>query len=353
MELDATRTYREDCEKVADALAGMLADDLEALRGTNWVVTGGTGQLGAASVNLLDALSVRQGLGLTITAASFDEDRFPERFCEDTRGRVAFRYYNAVDGYDLTGADYVIHAAGYGDPRSMMTNPVGILHVNIEGLDLLLEGLRQNGHGRLVYLSSGEAYGQARADLPAFTEDYSGPVDTMETRSCYPTAKRAGESLCRSYFAQYGVEAVVCRQCHAFGPGFGAHDSRVAASFARSAAAGEPIVMKSTGAQVRSWCHELVAASAHIFLAVRGEAGQAYNVAPSETASIAEFAQMLAAAGDTEVTFDVPTDAERAGFTKVERAVLDNAKLRARGWQQPMALADSIDRTVTCVREVL
>jgi len=112
-----------------------------------------------------------------------------------------------------------------------------------------------------------------------------------------------------------------------------------------------PIVLKSAGAQVRSWCHELDAAGAYVALAVRGEAGRAYNVAPAETCSIREFAEGLARAGGTSVTAAPPTDSEARGFTNVERAVLDATRLRELGWRQALPLERAFAHTVACLRE--
>ena len=35
-----------------------------------------------------------------------------------------------------------------------------------------------------------------------FTEDYSGYVDCTKPRSCYPSSKRAAETLCVSYVSE-------------------------------------------------------------------------------------------------------------------------------------------------------
>lgn len=349
--LDETPAYRRGIETTATTLESTLGD-MSPLVNTSWVITGGTGQLGAATVNLLDTLSQRNGLGLRIIVAARHEDRYRRRFSDDTQSRIKFHRYETGRHFSLSGIDYVIHAAGYGDPRSMSTDPVGILQTNIGGLQLLLQEFVNASPGRLVYISSGEVYGRPTAGLESFEECYSGPVDTMETRSCYPTAKRAGEALCRAYFAQYGVESVVARQCHVYGPGFSPRDSRVAASFAKDAADGNQVVMKSAGAQVRSWCHELDAASAYVLLAVRGLAGEAYNIAPKEMASISDLAKLFATESGTQVVFENPNNEERSIFTKIHRAVLDSRKIRTLGWHEALNLSDGISLTVQSLRAI-
>ena len=56
-------------------------------------------------------------------------------------------------------------------------------------------------------------------------------------------------------------------------------NSRADAQFLRNALEHQDIVMKSEGAQVRSWCYVADAVNALLLLLRKGEAGQAYNVA--------------------------------------------------------------------------
>jgi nucleoside-diphosphate-sugar epimerase len=349
MALDAAAAYRRDLYQAASNLSQLIVD-VRSLRGTTWLITGGTGQIGAASVDLLNTLSQTENLKLNIIVAAHNKRRFYQRFSDNVRQCLEFRTYNACEGLDVSDVDFIIHAAGYGDPQSMMEDPVGILHVNINGLDLILHALEKSDSARFVYISSGESYGFFESDFQELVEDQSGYVNTMETRSCYPTAKRAGESLCRSYFAQFGVKAIVARQCHVFGPGFSKGDTRVAALFAKDAAKGRPIVMKSAGTQERSWCYELDSASALIFLAFCGNPGEAYNIAPKETASIAEFASAFARAGNVEVFFENPNEVEATYFSKISRAVLANDKLSKLGWVQAFSFADAVADTISSLR---
>ena len=48
---------------------------------------------------------------------------------------------------------------------------------------------------------------------------------------CYPTSKRAAENLCASYSKQYGMETVVVRPCHTYGPSITPTDNRANVQF--------------------------------------------------------------------------------------------------------------------------
>ena len=172
----------------------------------------------------------------------------------------------------------------------------------------------------------------------------------MLPRACYPESKRAAETLCASYAAQYGVDALVARLCHVYGPTFTASNSRADAQFIRKALAGEDIVMKSTGSQVRSFCYVADAVNALLTL-LAGAKGQAYNVANrASVASIRQYAETLADIAGVKVVFDVPPEAEKAGYTKITRAVLNPAKLEGLGWTPRYDLRQGLEATYRCCK---
>ena len=185
-----------------------------------------------------------------------------------------------------------------------------------------------------------------------FSESDYGWLDPMLPRACYPESKRAAETLCASYAAQYGVDALVARLCHVYGPTFTPTNSRADAQFLRKALAGEDIVMKSAGSQVRSFCYVADAVNALMTLLAKGESGQAYNVANrNSVASIRQYAETLADIAGVKVVFDLPPEMEKAGYTKITRAVLNPAKLEGLGWSARYDLREGLTETYNCCKE--
>ena len=84
---------------------------------------------------------------------------------------------------------------------------------NLYGLDSLLKVAVKNKGCRLLYISSSEIYGKKDENTPYNETDY-GYVDILNPRACYPSAKRAAETLCVSYGVQYGVDFVIARPGH-------------------------------------------------------------------------------------------------------------------------------------------
>src|SRR5699024_8541963 len=120
--------------------------------------------------------------------------------------------------------------------------PVDTLLGNVTGTDHFLEYARTHGTKRFLYVSSGEMYGQPDASderlKDGFYESYCGSVDYSDPRSCYPSGKRAAETLCQSYISQYDMEAVIVRPCHCYGPTQTESDTRAVSQFIRMGIAG-------------------------------------------------------------------------------------------------------------------
>ena len=134
---------------------------------------------------------------------------------------------------------------------------------NFMGLDCLLKSAVKNKSNRVVYISSSEVYGSKLKDQPYQESDY-GYVDLLNPRSCYPSSKRASETLCSAYTSEYGLDTVVVRPGHIYGPTITDTDDRASAQFTRCAVEGKDIVMKSAGTQLRSYCYVLDLSLIHI-----------------------------------------------------------------------------------------
>ena len=211
-------------------------------------------------------------------------------------------------------------------------------------MHLVSYGLR-HGMKRFLFVSSGEVYGES--DGRIFTEDYSGYVDCMSPRSCYPSSKRAAETLCVSYMSEYGAGVVIARPCHTYGPDFSENDNRVYAQFIRNALRGEDIVMKSTGSQFRSWSYVVDCASAILYILLKGKNGEAYNIADeASNISIRELAEITASMVGRKVVMEVPDETERKGYNPVSKSVYSVEKLKTLGWQPVTSIKDGIRKTI-------
>ena len=318
--------------KYFDDIVNVTQNDLPwgKLSGCNILVTGATGLIGSC---LVDALMLNPRRDYHVYASGRNENRAKERFqkyldCEEFHF-VRHDLMQQLQGE--TTYEYIIHAAGGAYPAEFSMRPVEVIRSNINGLANLMDYGLSHSMKRLLYVSTGEVYGEG--DGRAFTEDYSGYVNITLSRSCYPSSKRAAETLCVSYASEYGADVVIARPCHVYGPNFTESDNRAYAQFIRNVLRGEDIVLKSTGEQFRSWCYVVDCISALFHILLKGENCQAYNVAnPNSNISIKELAEIIAGIGGRKVVFDIPNAVEQRGYNLVTKSVFSIEKIMDLGW---------------------
>ena len=155
-------------------------------------------------------------------------------------------------------------------------------------------------------------------------------------------SKRAAETLCVSYQAQYGIELGIARLCHTYGPTMIDGDDRAASSFLRDAALGRKIVLHSDGSTVRSYLYIFDAVRAILFILCKGQGGQAYNVAPDDSISIKQFAEFCAKHSGQALDFQPKNE----GSFKIIRQVLDNSRLHELGWHALTNISDGVRKTI-------
>ena len=338
--------YQSDLARALDGLTG-----LDALKDSTVMITGASGMVGACLTDLLGYANERLGLGLTVLALCRNAERARARFAHLSCVRViSCDLTKPLE--DLPKADYIVHAASNAHPLAFSADPVGTMQSNILGTMNLLSHLVSTGGRRLLFVSTGEIYGENPAVENGFSEDSFGKIDPMNPRSCYPESKRAAETLCASYVRQFGADAVVARLCYVYGPTVAPDNSRADAQFLRNVLAGEDIVMKSAGAQLRSYCYAPDAAAAILTILLKGEKGSAYNVASRASEhTIREYAETLASLAGVKVVFDLPPEAERAGYSAVTRAVQNPARLESLGWRAKAALNEGLSHTLKILTE--
>lgn len=317
--------YKDDIMEIAT-----LNLPWDKLSGSNILITGATGLIGSC---LVEILMSRPNKDFHIYASGRDEIRAKERF-KEFENDPSFHFFKYDVMKPLEGDksfQYIIHAASNASPNFFASKPVEVIKSNIDGVSNLIDYGIEHGLKRFLYVSTGEVYGEG--DGRVFTEEYSGYVNPISPRSCYPSSKRAAETLCISYGVEYGIDTVIARPCHIYGPHFTASDNRVYAQFIRNVLASQDIVMKSTGEQFRSWCYVVDCASAILHILLKGENGQAYNIA-DETSNITikQLAEMIAEIGGGKVVMDIPSDSEKAGFNVVTKSIFSTEKLKSIGW---------------------
>lgn len=346
-----TKTYKDALDRVVSEFDNV--SDLDAITGKTIFIAGATGQIGSAVLELLNELSKRFSLDLILLAGARDRKKYEHHFSTEVKNRVQYFEYDALKSFCSTKEiDYYICCAGYGDPNSFGSDPVGVLNSNYQGLNGILSYCAKKQHGKVLFVSSGEVYGQPDPCQNIFFEYEVSKINSLIPRSCYPIAKISAEALCVAYEKQYGVDVVIARQSHVFGPGYSNKDSRVTAQFFNDALAKRDICMKSLGVQKRSYIFELDAAAAYVYLLLKGISGEAYNVSSSHETSIKDLANIIAETAEVRVVLETSQkDSQKENYGNISHSILSNSKLSALGWKECFSPNEAINYTVKTLME--
>lgn len=355
LSINKTIEFMQELSPYQKDIAQLFAHglNLERLHGKTILVVGATGLIGSC---IIDVLMQNPHRCYEVIASGRNRERAKQKFSaywEDCHFyfaeidvmRPIRKSMNRLITEEVYGTllhvDYVIDAASNASPNFFKDNPVEVMLANIDGVKHLMEYGLSHGMKRMVYISSGEIYGEGEGK--EFTEKSSGYVDCASVRACYPSSKRAAETLCMAYGAEYDADVVIARLSHTYGPGFTESDNRVYAQFIRNVLRGEDIVLKSKGEAYRSWLYVVDAAHAILRLLLDGEKNNAYNVAHSESnISIRQLAELIARMAHRQVIFDIPQDAQQGNTTPITKAIFNTDKLKALGWKPLFSIEEGL-----------
>ena len=324
-----SKVYLDDLKKVCD-----IIPDIEYLKDKTILITGANGLICSALVDMLIELNSIKKLGITIYICARSQEKSQERFRGFfSKENVHFMKYDVNEELVLDdNIDYIIHGASNANPGTYTMYPVETMMTNLIGMRNILEFARKSRVNRVLYISSSEVYGNKKTKEPYKEDDYYS-VDILNPRACYPSSKRAAETMCASYLKEYGVDFVIARPGHIYGPTVTEPDNRASSQFSKDVIEGHDIVMKSAGLQIRSYCYVLDCVSALLTILIKGNSGEAYNISNRESIStIRDIAEAFAKAGECKVVFEKPSDEEKAGYNLMDNSSLASDKLEKLGW---------------------
>ncbi len=350
MTLYDVKTWIQDVNEVVNSLP-----ELSDLEGKAVLITGAAGLICSAVVDVLFRYNDTHNVPIQIYAAGRWLEEMTVRFGNRVnRDDFTFVIYDAsrTDNKLDIPVDYIIHGASNAFPDLVMREPVETMLSNFTGMKYLLDYAKDYGVKRILYISSSEVYGQKEENRP-YREGEYGYIDLLNARNSYSVGKRAAETLCASYAAEYGMESVIVRPGHIYGPTASPNDSRVSSAWAYAVARGEEIVMKSDGAQLRSYCYCLDCASAMLKVLLRGENVHAYNISnPNSIINIKKMAEILTECAGVTLRMELPTEEEKKGFNPMNNSSLDSTGLQELGWRGLFTAERGLAHTVDILKSI-
>lgn len=333
MSLYDSETYLLDLRKTV-----LNTPIIKELQDKSVLITGASGLICSGIVDLLLMCNEINDTNITIYAACHNVGGADIRFSgypnKDVLQSLKIVHYDATKKNEFDfAADYIIHGASNAHPKAIAERPVETMLDNFSGMYDLLEYARKSKTINTLFVSSSEVYG-LKMDKEPFKENEYGFLDILSVRNSYSSGKRAGETLCASYSAEYGIHTNIVRPGHIYGPTASPKDSRIGSSFAYDVINGKNLILKSKGDQIRSYCYVLDCDTAMLTVLLKGKNAEAYNISnPNSIITIKELAELYATAGGVNVIFDLPTESEKAAFNPMNNSSLNSTNLEGLGWK--------------------
>lgn len=323
-----------------------IADDLT---GANFLITGATGLIGSTLIHCLLALEK----GVKVVAPVRNAAKCKGLFSEDELSSINIVECSleTVDYASMGSIDYIVHCAAPTSSKFFVEHAIETFEIIYNGTERLLKYAKENAVKGFVYLSSLEVYGTMTDDTIPVTESCQFYLDPLSVRSSYPMAKRATEHLCHLYAKQFGVPVKIARLTQTTGAGIAKDDNRVIAQFARLASQGQDIVLHTTGEAARPYCYTTDAIAGILYILVKGEAGEAYNVSNDETyISAREMAEYLRDNFNPNIAVRVDLN-DNMGYAPATKLKLTSAKLVNLGWTPQYGLKEIFCKLIAYLKE--
>jgi dTDP-glucose 4,6-dehydratase len=196
---------------------------------------------------------------------------------------------------------------------------------------------------RFVHISTSEVYGTAETAL--MNEEHP-----LKPLSPYASAKAGADRLVYSYWATYGLPAVIVRPFNNFGPR--QHLEKAVPRFITSCILDEPLRLHGQGVAQRDWVYVMDTCDAidRIVHAPRADVvGEVINIGTAESLSVDEIAHhvvRLMGKPESLITYV----GERPG--QVFRHTADASKaMRVLGWAPRRTFEQGLEQTIAWYRD--
>ncbi len=301
------------------------------------LVTGGAGFIGSHVVDAYlergDRVWVVDDLSSGCMANVNPKAEFVEMGIEDPALRDLIRDV----GFDLLS----LHAAQV-DVRTSVVDPARDASINVLGLVNVLEGARETGTRRIVYVSSGGVvYGEPE-EIPTPEGAPKLPL------SPYGVTKLSGEYYLHYYRVAHGLEYVALRYANVFGPRQDPHgEAGVVAIFCERLQSGEELTIFGDGEQTRDYVYVRDVVSANLLASemvlkpAPNIDAVAFNVGTGVATSVNRLADVLESIAEVR-----PGRVYREPRTgELQDSTLDVSRFAECGWAARHTLKDGLRET--------
>jgi dTDP-glucose 4,6-dehydratase/UDP-glucose 4-epimerase len=282
--------FRYDISEDIQSILDRLGQDINAFNHKTILITGGTGFFGRWLLQVLCTLISDKNFQIKIFVLS----RNPNKFLMENSDFPFARFINFLEG-DVNSfrlpkfkLDYLIHMATTAAYETFSgEDQLSKFELLYFGTKNTLENAIANGVQRVLFTSSGVAYGPSKGEL--LSEDMLQAPSTTLSSSALGEGKRVAEFLVAYYAQKADYQFSIARCFSFFGPYLPLDIHYALGNFVRDALINPEIVVNGSGQEMRSYLYIADAWVWMLKMLVESD-GETYNVGSSEAISICDLA---------------------------------------------------------------
>jgi dTDP-glucose 4,6-dehydratase len=266
---------------------------------------------------------------------AYDDERF-EFFATDITREVPVGVVN-----ECKDVDYIIHMAAETHVDRSIEDPKPFVYSNVVGTMHMLDFARKCENLKaFVYFSTDEVFGPAPEGV-----NYK-EWDRYNCGNPYAATKAGAEQLTLSYMNTYGLKGFITHVMNVFGER--QHPEKYIPLCIRKIMDGEKLTVHGSSdgkSGSRFYIHARNVANAVHWLLSRHEQREMYNIVGEKELSNLELAQLIADILDKPLNYEiVDFHSSRPGHDL--RYALDGSRLRNMGYEIPVTIEKSLEKTV-------
>ena len=313
------------------------------LTGKRILITGGKGTIGTALIHLLLVANREFKLEIQLYVSTRNPNSVPG-YIAASDPVVWIKNGKEDEALADEDIDYIVHAACPTDRNEFKQHPATTYLTIIHDTERML-CLAKKKNSSMLYFSSDAEFGSI-GSIEAIGDDFYGPLDPMNTRSCYPLGKKSSVFLCCSSAEEFGVDVRTIRFSIVTGLFQRYDDPKVMSYFLRCLHEDKNIVLNTTGETKKQLLFSFDAATACIYVLLYGEKGKVYNATnPEICMTIKDFAEHLSdkfGSEKTKVVYEF-LDEKSAGFAAPSQLEMKIDGLKSLGWRPLVGLDEMFE----------
>lgn len=249
---------------------------------------------------------------------------------------------------EIGPVSFILHLAALSDVFFSIENPVYTIQNNVNSTLVLLEYARIAKPEQFIYFSTDEVYG------PVKRGEAHKEWDAHRPSNAYSASKAASEDICYAYWRGYDVPVIITNTMNNFGEM--QSSSKFPVIVQKKVEANEIVTIHGSEkeAGTRFYIHSRNAADAILHIVKLGSVRHGvgtideplrYHIVGDECLSNLEIAQTVADLLGKELKYTVVDFHKDNPAHDIHYGLEDN-KLRASGWKQPLTFKESMKNTI-------